>query len=287
MDFDVISPKNKEELLSMISEFQEKDFCFGAGYTDLINQFKNQNTQGKTVINLAYLNDVEFKGIRDNGDFIEIGTLTTASDLIDSGLIEKEYPVAFEAAQSVAGTQIRNSATIGGNICNASPSADMSAAFVALRSICCILDSNGNEREESLAEFIQGVRKTGLKENELLRAIKVPKNAHSNLRSGFFKVGTRESMEISIVSLSYHFQLDMDNTIMEAGLSIGAVAPTIPLVEEACNFIKRKKFDQFADHELFAEIVQLEAKPISDVRATDWYRREVLNNLCRSVFETN
>lgn len=285
MDFEVISPKTREELVDTISQCQGKNFRFGAGYTDLINQFKDQSTEGLTVINIAQLDDDEFIGISQHDDFIEIGALATASDFCNSELIRKDYPVLYEAARSVASIQIRNAATVGGNICNASPSADMSAALVALKAVCCVLDVKGNEREELLETFIQGVRKTSLAENEILRAIKVPVNVSNNIRSGFLKVGTRNSMEISIVSLSYHFQLDDEGIIVEAGISIGAVAPTIPFVEEACNFIKRKKFSEFSDQKLFADIVLLEAKPISDIRATDWYRREVLNNLCHSIFE--
>jgi CO/xanthine dehydrogenase FAD-binding subunit len=285
MDFDVISPKTKEELLNAISDYQGKDFCFGAGYTDLINQFKHESTVGKTVINLAQLSGTDFKGIREHNGRIEIGALTTASNLIDSEIIKNEFPVIIQSAESVASTQIRNTATIGGNICNASPSADMAAAFVAIKAVCCILDSEGNEREESLESFIRGVRKIGLKENEILKSIIIPKNNYTNLKSGFLKVGTRESMEISIVSLSYHFQLDEDDKIMDAGIAIGAVSPVIPFAEEACNLIKAKRLNEFIDYKSFADAVQQYASPISDIRATDWYRREVLNNLCQSIFE--
>ena len=284
MNFNIISPKTKGELLDAISKNKNNNYCFGAGYTDLINQFKSQNTKGLLVINIAQLEDNDFKGIKRKGDYVEIGALTTASDLIASKIIEEQYPVLFQATNSVASTQIRNSATIGGNVCNASPSADMSAALVALKAVCCILSSDGNEREEDIESFIQGVRKTSLKKDEILRAIKIPNNISKLIYSGFEKVGTRKSMEISIVSFSYHFQMDDNKIINQAGISIGAVSTNIPFASKACDFIKGKKLDQFNDKQKFADLVLSYSNPISDIRATKWYRKEVLSNISKSIF---
>jgi len=285
MDFEIISPKNKGELLNAIQENQDKKFCFGAGYTDLINKFKGQTLDGLLVINIAQLDDHEFRGIAEKDAHVEIGALSTASDLTDNKMIAENYPVLLQAAESLASIQIRNAATIGGNICNASPSADMAAALVALKADCCVLDSDGNEREEALESFICGVGKTSLMKNEILRAIKIPTNISKKVHSGFIKIGARNSMEISIVSLSYHFQLDKDRTIIEAGISIGAVAPTIPFVTEACDSVKGKRLDQYKDQQQFADLVLSYASPISDIRASEWYRREVLSNISRSIFE--
>ncbi len=285
MNFDIISPKTKNELLDTISKNKEKNYCFGAGYTDLINQFKSKSDKELLVINIAQLKDKSFKGIKLEKDYIEIGTLTTVSDLIDSKTIKEEYPVLFQASNNLASAQIRNSATIGGNICNASPSADIASALVALKAVCCILNSKGNEREEDLESFIQGVRKTSLNKNEILRAVKIPNNILKSIYSGFEKVGTRKSMEISIVSFSYHFQIDENKIIIDAGISIGAVAPRIPFAYKACEFVKGKQFNQFKDKQKFAELVVSYSNPISDIRASKWYRKEVLSNISKSIFK--
>jgi len=286
MDFEVINTSTKEELLKAIADNQNNDFRFGAGYTDLINQFNHQPVEGLTVINIADLNEPSFNSISEKEDDIVIGALVTASDLVKSNLIEKQYPVLHQAAASVASTQIRNSATIGGNICNASPSADMSAALVALQATCIVLNSKGEERTESLVSFIKGVRKTSLEKDEILHQITIPVNNHNNLISGFEKVGTRNSMEISIVSLSYHIQMNNDGTIIDAGVSCGAVAPIIPFTSSACEFLLGKDLSEIreSDKEEFAKKVLEYATPIDDVRATAWYRKEVLSNLCKIIF---
>ncbi len=286
MDFEVINTTTKEELLKAIAENQNKDFLFGAGYTDLINQFNHQPVEGLTVINIANLSEPSFNSIKEENETIVLGALVTASNLVNSKLIEEQYPVLLQAALSVASTQIRNSATVGGNICNASPSGDMAAALVALQANCIILNSNGEERLEPLSSFIQGVGKTSLSKNEILHQITIPINNHNNLISGFEKVGTRNSMEISIVSLSYHIQMNNDGTITNAGVSCGAVAPIIPFAQSACKFLLGKDLSEISesDKKEFAIKVQEYASPISDIRASEWYRKEVLFNLCKTIF---
>jgi CO/xanthine dehydrogenase FAD-binding subunit len=286
MDFEVINATTTDELLKAIADNQNNDFRFGAGYTDLINHFNHQPIEGLTVINIAELNETAFNSISEEGGAIVLGALVTASDLINSKLIEEQYPVLYQAAASVASTQIRNSATIGGNICNASPSADMSAALVALQANCTILNTDGNERTEPLLSFIQGVGKTSLAKNEVLQSISIPKNTGAKVNSGFEKIGTRNSMEISIVSLSYHIQMDGDGTIEKVGVSCGAVAPIIPFATSACEFLIGKNNNDIsdADKEEFAKKVLEYASPISDVRASDWYRKEVLFNICQTIF---
>jgi len=287
MDFDVISPKTTKDLLQAINDNQNNNFRFGAGYTDLINQLKHKPEEDLTVINISQLNANRFSDIIEMDGHINLGTLVTASEIIDNALIKEYFPVLYEAARNLASTQIRNSATIGGNICNASPSADMSGALVSLQAICHILDSSGNLREEPLSSFIRGVRKTSLAKNEILQNVSIPKNLNPGLISGFEKVGTRKSMEISIVYLAYHIQHNKDGVITDAGIACGAVAPTIPFAKNACELLIGKNIDKLSDQdkESFVEKVLEYASPISDIRASEWYRKEVLSNLCKTLFD--
>ena len=90
-------------------------------------------------------------------------------------------------------------------------------------------------------------------------------------------------MEISIVSLAYHLQMDDSGEIENTGISIGSVAPNIPFAEQACNYLHGKKYKNLTpfEREEFAIIVLKYASPISDIRASEWYRKEVLHNICR------
>ncbi len=239
------------------------------------------------LINLGQLDDPDFKQIAEKENNIQIGALTTASDIVNNNLIEKNYPVLNQAANKLASTQIRNVATVGGNICNVSPSGDMTAALIALKATCCILDCDGSEREEQLSLFIRGLKKTSLTKREIIKNIKIPKNSTNYIKSGFEKVGSRKSMEISIVSLAYHFQMNKEGIITDAGVSIGAVAPTIPFTTSACEFLIGKYIFSVpnVDKEEFANRVIEYATPISDIRASDWYRKQVLFNISKTIFD--
>lgn len=287
MDFNIISPKNKSELLRAMK--QEKNFRFGAGYTDLLMELKKENEVNYSIINLAQLNEKSFRVIQNNSGGIKIGALVTAAQIVNEKSVAEEYPVLLQAAHSLASNQIRQVATVGGNLCTASPSGDIACALVALEAICEPVATTGKSREIPITDFFTGVRKTVLRKNEVLQGIIVPAN-HKNTKhiySDFIKIGTRRSMECSVVSLAYHIQVDKNGVIIKAGVAIGASAPTIRFAESACDFLIRKKFKDITEEEkeLFAKLVLSYASPISDIRATAWYRKEVLFNISKSIFE--
>jgi len=287
MDFEVINTRTADELLKAIADNQNNNFKIGAGFTDLINQFKHQPVEDLTVINISQLEDSTYKDIVEEKEVLRIGTLATASAIIGNTYIKENFPVLHQAASKLACTQIRNVATLGGNICNVSPSGDMTASLIALKATCHIVDCNGGERAQLLSDFIIGLKKTTLTKQEIIKNITIPKNSGTSIKSGYEKVGSRKSMEIAIVSLGYHLQLDENGIITEAGISCGAVAPTIPFAASACDFITGKNINDLSDSdkEGFANKVMEYASPISDVRASDWYRKEVLFNISQTIFE--
>ena len=287
MNFNVITPHNEPELLAAVSEYQD-NFRFGAGFTDLILEIKKQDPKGLTVINLAQLKDDHFTMLVQDENEINIGSMVTVATVENDEFIRKNLPVLHQAASSLASAQIRQVATIGGNICTASPSGDVACALVALNAICEILDTSGKTREIPIMEFFTGPRKTAMQKDELLRRVIVPLNKDKKeIHSGFIKVGTRRSMECSVVSLSYHIRYDSEGLISHAGIAIGAAAPTIRHTTNACDFLKGKNIHAFnsAFKEGFSEKVMEYASPISDIRASAWYRKEVLGNISRGMIE--
>ena len=288
MNFNIISPETSKDLLETISANQGKKFRFGAGYTDLLLELKRQPEEGLTVINLARLNDGLFTSIESGDDGLRIGALVTANRITSDKLIQKQFPVLSKAAIRLASRQIRQVATIGGNVCTASPAGDMACALVALEAQCEILNTNGTVRAVPIRDFFIDVRKTDLHKNEILRSF-IIKSGDNNRKtySGFIKVGTRRSMECSVVSLAYHILTDEDDRIAKAGIAIGSVAPTIKFTESACEFLLKKSILSLSspDIEEFAGKVLDYASPISDIRASAWYRKEALFNISKSIFE--
>ena len=289
MKFNVVNPVTTKELLDVISKNQDYNFKFGAGYTDLILDLKKQERDDLTVINLARLKDRKFTSIKKTEDGFRIGALFTINEIISDSILSKKmrFPVLIKAANEFASRQIRQVATVGGNLCTASPAGDVACALVALEAQCEILSTNDKLRVIPINDFFVGVKKTCLKKNEILRSVFIVSNNNNrNIYSDYIKIGTRRSMEIAIVSLAYHIEVDIDDVVTHAGIAIGSVAPTIKFAESACEYMIGKKFSSINDSESeeFATKVLEYAIPISDIRASAWYRKEVLHNICKSIF---
>ena len=287
MEFNIVNPKTKSELLGAIRK--ENHFRFGAGCTDLLMELKKKPEKDLTVINLSFVKEPLFTGIKKSAKGLRFGAMFTAHKIVVNEEIKNKYHVLHEAAFNLASTQIRQVATLGGNLCTASPSGDMACALVALQAECELMNTSGKSRMVPINDFLIGVRKTALKKNEVLFGVAVPANkkATTNIHSGFIKIGTRRSMECSVVSLSYHVQLDKNGIIIQAGIAIGASAPTIRFAESACEFLIGKKLKTISqeEKERFADKVLSYASPITDIRATAWYRKEVLYNISKSILE--
>lgn len=288
MNFDVISPETATDLIEAIKS-AEGYVRFGAGCTDLLPEIRKFQAEGLTVINLARMNDPEFCTMRQADEGYQIGALVTAASIEEDNYVKVNYPVLYQAASTLASGQIREVATIGGNLCTASPSGDIACALVALGASCEIMNESGSIRWVSVREFFTGPRRTVMLQNEILRKIRIPvgKKLH-NLYSGFIKVGTRRSMECSVVSLAYHLPVDAENKFYEPGLAIGAVAPTIMYPESACRLLEGKRIEDLTDSDMenFADRVLDYASPISDIRGSAWYRMAVLKNISKGIFNT-
>ena len=288
MNFDLISPETTDELLEVIAENQGNNFRFGAGCTDLLLELKKQPDEELLVVNLARLNDNRFTSIEENDDGIRMGALVTANSITSDEELRRRFPVLYESANKLGSRQIRQVATIGGNLCTASPAGDIACALVALEARCEILSANGITRIIPINDFFIDVRKTDLKKDEILRSVYLtPNSENKRIHSGFIKIGTRQSMEIAVVSLAYHIQADEDDIITYAGIAIGSVAPTIKFATSACEYLIGRNFSAIGSseaEEFAAKIVEY-ASPISDIRASAWYREEALYNISKSIFE--
>ncbi len=289
MNFNVVSPVSENELLRYIEALQDKNFRFCAGGTDLLVELKQNCSENMTVINLGRINEGMYNSINESEGELYIGTLATAREIAENDLIGEKFPVLRQAANTLASRQIRQVATVGGNICTASPAGDMTTALIALKAECELLSSKATVRTVPLSEFITGVRKTVMAGNEILRRIKIKMDGRRyKLFSKFIKIGTRMSMECSVVSMAYHIKTDDDYLVMQANVAIGSSAPTIRFTQSACDYLKGKNLNSIetgvADE--FADKVLEYASPISDVRGSAWYRKEVLSNVSRSIFDS-
>lgn len=249
-----------------------------AGGTDLMPQSKAGKTEFRA--NLMNIRHVEgLRGVKRTTSGFQIGALTTITDLRDSPEIKLGLPALWQASDHFASDQIRNAATIGGNLSNASPAGDTLVPLLVFDARVVLASKpNGALQMRSIpvAEFVVGPGKTSRKPNELLTAVEIDAPP-SGFISRFFKFGTRPALDISTISIGLGGVSD-GKRLRNARVAIGAVAPTpirAPQVEEA---LEGKLLDS-ATIAAAAAAAGRDIRPISDLRASDWYRRELVHNM--------
>jgi xanthine dehydrogenase FAD-binding subunit len=253
-----------------------------AGGTDLMPQSQGGRLKIKrTLMNIHHI--PELKGIALDGDAIRIGALATITELMQSDLIKKHLPILVEACDHFASDQIRNAATLGGNVCNASPAGDMLVPLLVLDAeVELVSKPNGSLswRRMPLTEFFTGPGKTRRGPAELLAGLRIPLPPAQHY-ARFFKFGTRPALDISTISIGIAGTLK-DGALSQVRVAFGAVAPVpmrAPRTEQA---LEGRRLDAAAI-EAIADVARDEVTPIDDIRATAWYRKELIHNITRRM----
>ncbi|MEW5891219.1 MAG: xanthine dehydrogenase family protein subunit M, partial [Pseudomonadota bacterium] len=255
-----------------------------AGGTDLMPQSHAGRVKFKpTLMNIRRI--PELKGIALDGGWLRIGALATISELMAAELVRRHCPVLAEAGDHFASGQIRNAGTLGGNICNASPAGDTLVPLLVLDAQAELVSKpNGSLRTRTLplAQFFTGPGRTRREPNELLAAVRIPVPPPGSI-ARFYKFGTRPALDISAISIGLAGVL-RDGRLSQVRVAFGAVAPT-PLrgtaTEKALEG-KRLTPETIAAAALAARD---EINPISDVRASAWYRKELVHNMTKRMLE--
>ncbi|MEM2021734.1 MAG: xanthine dehydrogenase family protein subunit M [Zestosphaera sp.] len=268
--FQYFEPKNLNEALRLLKELGSEAKIL-AGGTDLLVKMKMRLVEPKYLINIKRISDLRY--VIAEGPSLRIGALTTWRDLERSELIKEEVPALYDAVKTMGGVQVRNMATIGGNLCNASPAAD-SAPPLLVHEAKARLTSLEGFREVSLEEFFTGPGGTVMRPDELLQEVVIPRRRSKG--SSFIKI-SRVSMDLAIASASTYVEVDGD-FITNVRVALGSVAPR-PIRTRRCEAaLTGRRIDESTLREV-AEIVASEISPIDDVRSTAWFRREVSKTL--------
>lgn len=291
-EFTYHGPESLEEALQLL---REPDTAILAGGTDLINKLKLETAHPAHVVYLGGVKELgEFDekrgkdgqadsaGKTDKGG-LTIGATVTMNQVERSAVVQSDYIGFYEAVHSVGGQQIRNMATVAGNIANASPAADVPPALTVLGAVCELgrLDDEGKivRREVPVEEIFSGVGRTVLEPGELILRIIVPEIPEDS--GSAFQKSARVKLDVAKASAAAFIRRDGDRCA-ELRISAGSVAPT-PVrgrhVEEA---LKGKKMSLDAVKAAAGEI-EKDINPITDVRSTDTYRRRVMKVLVRDA----
>ncbi len=273
------APDTLDEALKVLDG---NDVTVLAGGTDLMIQSRSGKTAlGDTLLNVQRV--AELRGINIADGAVRIGAGTTITDILDSAMLAKHAPVLVSAADQFASDQIRNAATIGGNISNASPAGDTLPPLLVLDArIELVAMPNGTRivRHVPLAEFIAAPGQTVRRPQELISAVVFPVPA-AGFRSGFYKFGVRPALDISTISIAAGMLVE-DEYLRDVRLAFGAVSAKPFRATGIESALKDGKVSA-ATFDNAATMAADAVSPIDDIRATAWYRRELIRNMTRRI----
>jgi carbon-monoxide dehydrogenase medium subunit len=248
-----------------------------AGGTDLV---RNMNLEFKVPDKILWIGKLGLEYIRKEDGILRIGAATRMQTAGASKLLQDKAAAVSQAAGKMAAPPVRSLATLGGNICNASPAADTVCALLALGAEVS-LQSRSTTRIVPLEKFFRGPGKTVMRPGELLTEIRLRPTGKGE-GSAYAKVGRRQALTLAVLNAAARVQLDGRGNCLDVRIAIGAAAPTPIRARKAEAVLRGKPFTQEAIARA-AEAAVGEIKPIDDVHGTAWYRRKLTRVLVARV----
>jgi CO/xanthine dehydrogenase FAD-binding subunit len=264
-------PSTIAETLSIMKRYGSKAKLM-AGGTDVMVNYNRGKLDFEQLISINGLPELQGIAVTEE-DFIRIGANMTLSDIENDDTILTYAPILNEAASQVGSCAIRNRATIGGNLCNASPAGDIAPALMVMDAELELRGANGS-RYLPIKEFFLGPAKTVAQEDEILVAVYIPQKKMHKCK--FIKLGIRKSMEIAIVSVACVMSVNNDGKCDYARLALGAVAPTPILISTFAKRFEGRHLSDLSESDINQVAVDAAklCSPISDIRASKEYRKK-------------
>ena len=279
--FEYLEARTVRQAISMLQRYGENARIV-AGSTDFLVRWRQGVWNPEHVINIqrvASLSLITYSS--RNG--LRIGALVTVRTLEQHPMVRRRYPALAAAAASFAGVQVRNLATVGGNICNASPSGDTIPALLVFDAQCRIAGPDG-DRWVALDQFFTGPGRTVLRSDELLAEIRVPPPA-ANTGSHFIKHSPRGAMDIATGGVASLVSLDgRRGPCSQARIALGAVGPTPVRAYSAEDILRGQDINQELIRSA-ADSARDGVKPIDDIRGSAAHRKEIVGVLTRRTLE--
>ena len=277
--FDYHQPESLADAVDLAARFGGQA-SFLAGGTDLIVQIERGRVAPRHVIGLGRVPGLA--GIEVNGR-IALGARVTHRAIEQTPALAGPLRCLVEGAEVIGGHQVRNVATVGGNLVNASPAADLVPCLLALDGVVTLVGPGG-EREIPIERFLLGPNRTARRSDELVTRVDLPA-LPPRAATAFLKAGRRRAMEISVVCVAA--RLDLDATLercLEARVVLGAVAPTAVRAHAAERLLEGQPVGGEAFRRA-AEAAQEACRPIDDVRASAGFRQHLVGVLVRRALD--
>jgi carbon-monoxide dehydrogenase medium subunit len=278
-DFEYFAPKDAREACRLLQEHAGRAKVM-AGGTDLLVHMKHRTVIPQYLIGLKHLPNLGYVEYSENRG-LRIGALATHQSVAENPIIKERFGALGAACSKVGTPQIRSMGTVGGNLCNGSPSSDSAPPLIALNAAVKLLGVEG-ERVISLESFFVGPGETALRAGEILTEIQVP-SPLLRTKLTYVKLPARTRVDMAAVSAAVLVTLDSKNEVCEdIRIVLGAVAPIPIRARRAEEVLRGKKMEDQLIQQT-AQRASEEAQPISDIRSSADYRREMVRVLTRQA----
>ena len=276
--YDYFKPKDLAETFKLLDQHGRKAELI-AGGTDVMVVVKQSNRSPDALISLRDIEELRY--IRKNHGY-HIGSLTTHRMIEKSTLMQNELAALNRGASQVGSVQVRNVATIGGNICNAAPSADTAAPLMIMDAVITLKSRKG-ERQVPIRDFFVGPSETVKEWDEILTEITIPEEM-GTYGTAYCKHARRKAMNLPIIGVAVGLSLNTDETIGDARIALTVAAPTPIRVDEAEDFLRGKPLtdDILKEAGLIASSPEC-CSPRDSLRCESWYREDMVRVLIPRV----
>jgi len=268
-----------QEAIRLLGENPEAHLI--AGGTDILVKLHKGKAQFDHLVDIHDIAELNFITQNDSGDII-IGPLASFTQVAESELICRHIPILSQAVLTIGGPQVRNMATIGGNLCNGVPSADSATPLIALNAAVTIEGRNGS-RQMPLESFFLGPSQVALEQHEILTAITINRDNYADYFGHFHKYAMREAMDISTIGCSAVCKIK-DGTLQDLRLAFGVAAP-VPI---RCKGTEDKVRGRKITPKLLTDIansVSADVRPRTSWRAAKAFRLQIITTLAYRVVE--
>ncbi len=250
---------------------------FLSGGTDVLLLIKKGLIHPRVLISLRGIG--ELRGISKVDGRVTIGSGTTLRTLEKSAVIADHFPALHDAVVNMASVQIRNVATLGGNIVNASPGADSAAPLLIYRAVVQIINRRGEERTVPLEHFFKGFKKIDLQDGELLKAF-ILDLPPAGAGSAYLKFMKRQAMDLAHVGVGVYLEIDKNNRCRKVRIGLATVAPTPIRSQPAEEYLQGRVVDRDS-LAAAADLAVGSISPIDDFRGRAWHKTEIVKTFVR------
>ena len=269
------APTTIDQAVALLNDAGQSSWIL-AGGTDLLVQLRAGIIEPKLIVDIKKI--AEVRSIQQEDAGYRVGAAVTGAELGEHEALKRAWPGVVEAVELIGSTQIQGRASLGGNLCNASPAADAVPALVAAGAICTIAGPTGR-RELPVEAVCTGPGQTSLRSGEFVVSfwLSTPRVGSSD---AYLRFIPRTEMDIAVVGAGIRISLDSEGICEEARVAVGAVAPTVLLVADAATALVGTTVDTVAIEQM-VDAVRASCDPIDDKRGTVTYRTQVAGVLAR------